>query len=111
MNIIKLDLIFTSNILTRSQINEIRDLVKKDELNLVIFDKIQIQSRGVADELVDLAFEAKVFYVKMNTTSRQIYDKVLYSRFMPRIRDVSDTDIVQCNTMSDLFNYLNQKKE
>lgn len=101
--ILKIKDIYGSEIKTRRTMEEFALTLSPNNSYLLDFDGVEQISRSATDELYNIINDfPSVKTVNMSSFVQKMMDAVTISRFTPRIRTESTSEIIRCNTMQEL---------
>ncbi|MCQ2234970.1 MAG: hypothetical protein MJZ24_09560 [Paludibacteraceae bacterium] len=110
--ILKVKDVFGSEIKTRRTIEEFAQTLSPSISYLLDFEGVEQISRSATDELYNIINDfPSVKTVNMSSFVQKMFDAVTISRFNPRQRAESTSEIIKCNTMQELSDCFTALKE
>lgn len=110
--ILKIKDIYGPEIRTRRTMEDFAKTLSPNNSYLLDFEGIDQISRSATDELCNIINDhSSVQTVNMSPFVQKMFDTVLISRFSPRERSHSTSEIIRCNTIEDLLNYFASIKD
>lgn len=109
--IIYIQKLYGSSISTRRTMEEFAQTLDVQNEYLLDFSGVEQISRSSADELYNITIDHKsVKIINMSSFVQKMFDAVILTRFEPRKRNVSNTEIIRCDTIEKVFNCLDNLK-
>ena len=103
---LKIKDIYGFEIKTRRMMEDFANTLSFDNSYLLDFEGIEQISRSAADELYNIISDhPSIKVVNMSPFVRKMFDIVTISRFSPRERTISTSEIIKCNTIEELSDY------
>lgn len=102
--ILHIQKLYGPSISTRRTMEEFAKTLVPDDEYLLDFAGVEQISRSSADELYNITIDHKsVRIINMSSFVQKMFDAVVLSRFEPRIRQASKTEIIRCDTMEKVY--------
>ncbi len=100
---LKIKDIYGSEIRTRRTMEEFAHTLILENSYLLDFTGVEQISRSAVDELCNIISDhGSIHTVNMTPFVQKMFDTVLISRFSPRVRTKSTSEVIRCSTMQEL---------